>query len=96
MASSGACCSWDTNEWSCVVDELNSMSNTSAMMIQSNGFYKNKAVRDRQLRFLYERSEEDSSVNEKAVKINLNVNSKSKKKKDVSQNNSIDDLNIKF
>lgn len=86
----------DTNEWSCVVDELNSMSDTSAMMIQSNGFYKNKAVRDRQLRFLYERSEEDSFAKEKAVKTNSNTNSKPKKKKDIFQNNSIDDLNIKF
>lgn len=86
----------DTNEWSCVVDELNSMSETSAMMIQSNGFYKNKAVRDRQLRFLYERTEDDPIANDKSAKISSNVNSKLKKKKVNSESVSIDDLNIKF
>lgn len=84
----------DTNEWSCVVDELNSMSKTSAMMVQSNGFYKNKAVRDRQLRFLYER--DDNNSDDKILKKESNTISKSKKKKNTNDDISIDDLNIKF
>lgn len=91
----------DTNEWSCVVDELNKMSTTCAMSIQDNGFYKNQAIKDSQLRFLYERSvkndndEEDKKTVDKV---------KNKKKKEFKNSNydddnndiSIEDLKVKF
>lgn len=73
----------DTNEWSCVVDELNSLSQTSAMMVQENGFYKNRAIKDRQLRFLYERKEKESdSKDDFKFKINKNDIKKEKKQKE--------------
>lgn len=78
----------DTNEWSCVLDELNSLSNTSAMQVQNNGFYKNRAVKERQLRFLYERLENDVIDDKSADRKNM----KKDKKKEVS----ISDLGIKF
>ena len=79
---------YDTNEWSCVLDELNSLSNTSAMQVQNNGFYKNRDVKERQLRFLFERLENDVNDDKSADRKNM----KKVKKKEVS----ISDLGIKF
>lgn len=84
----------DTNEWSCVVDELNSMSITCAMAMQDNGFYKNNEIKKSQLKFLYERSKakkEEKTVSEPIKK------KKVEKKKNVDDNViTIDDLKVKF
>lgn len=87
----------DTNEWSCVIDELNSMSKTCAMAMQDNGFYKNNEIKKSQLKFLYERPEvknEDKTVSD-SVK---SVKKKRPEKKCNDDDNviTIDDLNVRF
>lgn len=84
----------DTNEWSCVVDELNSMSKTSAMSMQDNGFYKNNEIKKSQLKFLYERSE--AKKEEKTVSESIKKKKVEKKKNDDDNVITIDDLKVKF
>lgn len=87
----------DTNEWSCVVDELNSMSKTCAMAMQDNGFYKNGEIKKSQLKFLYERSE--TKQEEKTISDSIkSVKKKRSEKKNNNDDNviTIDDLNVRF
>ncbi len=83
----------DTNEWSCVVDELNSMSKTCAMVVQDNGFYKNNEIKKSQLKFLYERSDvkKEEKVSDESIK-----KKKVEKKKNDDNVITIDDLKVRF